>query len=233
MTQEEKAKAYDKVINKLRHFIAIGVDPLITMADVQDFFPELKESEEEMVEKIRKDIISYLNNRQITSIAESSATERWLAWLEKQGEQKSVDDLTQQEAMDIAVAKCFEQSEQKPTLRERYDNIAKSEWFKKVHEGMPVSDEETKWGDDDEQYLLVCKNALRKYQVSDKWDADIISKWLDDKLKQGEQKPKWTEEDERFLNDVDFTLFQYKEMPKERYWKIIDWLKSIKQRMEE
>lgn len=45
------------------------------------------------------------------------------------------------------------------------------------------------WGDDDEQYLLVCKNALRKYQVSNKWDADIISKWLEGKLKQGEQKP--------------------------------------------
>ena len=44
-----------------------------------------------MVEKIRKDIIKYLNNRQITSIAESSATEKWLAWLEKQGEQKPTD----------------------------------------------------------------------------------------------------------------------------------------------
>ena len=41
-----------------------------------------------------------------------------------------------------------------------------------------------KWSDEDEQYLLICKNALRKYQVSDKWDADIISKWLEDNLKQ-------------------------------------------------
>ena len=37
---------------------------------------------------------------------------------EKQGEQKSIDDLTQQEAMDIAVAKCFEQGEQKPAWSE-------------------------------------------------------------------------------------------------------------------
>jgi len=35
--------------------------------------------------------------------------------LEKQGKQKSIDDLTQQEAMDIAVGKCFEQGEQKTT----------------------------------------------------------------------------------------------------------------------
>lgn len=44
-------------------------------------------------------------------------------------------------------------------------------------------DEESKWTEEDEQYLLVCKNALHKYQWSDKWDADIISKWLEDKLK--------------------------------------------------
>lgn len=39
------------------------------------------------------------------------------------------------------------------------------------------------WSEKDEQYLLVCKNALSKYQVSDKWDANIISRWLEDKLK--------------------------------------------------
>lgn len=37
-----------------------------------------------------------------------------IAWLEKQGKQKSIDELTPQETMDIAVAKCFEQGEQKP-----------------------------------------------------------------------------------------------------------------------
>lgn len=45
-------------------------------------FPELKESEDE---RIRKDIISYLKS----STAISPKT--WIAWLEKQGEQKSID----------------------------------------------------------------------------------------------------------------------------------------------
>ena len=40
--------------------------------------------------------------------------EKLLAWLEKQDKKKSIDDLTQQEAMDIAVAKCFEWDKQKP-----------------------------------------------------------------------------------------------------------------------
>ena len=39
------------------------------------------------------------------------------SWLEKQGQKKCIDDLTQQEAMDIAVAKCFEQGEQKPVIK--------------------------------------------------------------------------------------------------------------------
>jgi hypothetical protein len=39
------------------------------------------------------------------------------------------------------------------------------------------------WSEEDEQFLLVCKNALAKYQVSDKWDASIISQWLENRLK--------------------------------------------------
>ena len=41
---------------------------------------------------------------------------------------------------------------------------------------------ESEWNRDDEQYLLICKNALAKYQVTDKWDANIIYNWLKNKL---------------------------------------------------
>lgn len=80
---EEKAKAYDEALERAKELMAKGYDVLMP-----ELFPELKESEDECVEKIRKNIISYLNNRQITSIAESGATEKWIAWIEKQGEQK-------------------------------------------------------------------------------------------------------------------------------------------------
>lgn len=43
--------------------------------------------------------------------------------------------------------------------------------------------QKSSWSEEDEQYLLVCKNALAKYQVSDKWDATIISRWLEYKIK--------------------------------------------------
>ena len=54
--------------------------------------------------------------------------------------------------------------------------------------------------------------------------------WLE---KQGEQTPKWTDEDEKNFNNIDIILFEYKNLPKENYWKIINWIRSIKQRMEE
>lgn len=90
-----------------------------------------------------------------------------------------------------------------------------------------------KWSDDDEQYLLVCKNALRKYQVSDKWDAEIISKWLEDKLKQGEQKPKWSEEDECYMSECIGAIATKDGWSFEEKRKTKHWLKSLKQRQVE
>ena len=81
MTIEEKAIRYDEVKNKLSRFIAKGVDPLITRADVQDFFPELKESEDD---KIRKEIIDFLKLPHPQFVGKRDH-EKWIAWIEKQG----------------------------------------------------------------------------------------------------------------------------------------------------
>ena len=80
MTIEEKAKAYDNVVNKLRRFMEHGIDPLITRTDVQDFFPELAESEDE---RIRKSIIAIINNYVDNS---NTFKPKMIAWLEKQVE---------------------------------------------------------------------------------------------------------------------------------------------------
>ena len=122
MTQEEKARAYDEVLNKLRHFIAKGVDPLITRADVQDFFPELKESEDEIT---RKELISFLEICQDTRLVGNRDREKWIAWLEKQGElvnslskgldnaHERIDGLIQKN--NSLIEQLEKQGEQKPT----------------------------------------------------------------------------------------------------------------------
>lgn len=83
MTIEQKAKAYDEVVNKLKGFIMQGVDPLITRADAQDFFPELKESEGEQSEKW---ILEYLYDGLRKSDEQFKGQfNAAIAWLEKQG----------------------------------------------------------------------------------------------------------------------------------------------------
>ena len=55
---------------------------------IEHLFPELKESEDE---KIRKEIIDFIYDKTDTyELREKSNS--WLAWLEKQGEQKPVED---------------------------------------------------------------------------------------------------------------------------------------------
>jgi len=51
-------------------------------------------------------------------------------------------------------------------------------WLEKQKEQKPAE-----WSEEDEQYLLVCKNALQKYQRTDQWDASFISAWLEERLK--------------------------------------------------
>lgn len=101
MTQEEKAKAYDEAVNKLRRFMEQGVEPLITRADVQDFFPELAESKDEW---IRKEIAEFICNAAFKP-RDIKKKEKWLAWLEKQGEKpqgKSALEVAMEEKVDNA-----------------------------------------------------------------------------------------------------------------------------------
>ena len=73
MTEKEKAKAYDKAIERTKKLYSNGI--------AEEIFPELKESEDE---KIRKEIISILRNTYWTS--NRNRFNELVAWLEKQGQ---------------------------------------------------------------------------------------------------------------------------------------------------
>ena len=64
----------------------------------------------------------------------------------------------------------------------------------------------TDWSKEDEQYLLVCKNALAKYQITDKWDACIISQWLENKLKSLRPQNRWKPSDEQ-MNTLEYYMY--------------------------
>ena len=205
LTIEEKAKAYDEVVNKLKGFIAQGVDPLITRADVQDFFPEFKESEDERIIKSLKNCFKWLRDDARWTDVYGSSFESVFAWLKKQGEQKSIDDLTQQEAMDIAVAKCFEQEERKPIL-----------------------DIEIPFGAKDSELQEA------SYHIPEGFHTEIEGNKV--VIKKTEQKPAWSEEDERMLdiilNDINYAQKNFSSSKLTPYTIKVNWFKSLKDRVQ-
>ncbi len=93
MTIENKAKAYDETIEKLRNFYR-DYDIVSSLIDVKEelasLFPELQESEDERMLREIKRYIREQGNKP-TGLPNGTATVAdMLAWLEKQGEQKPV-----------------------------------------------------------------------------------------------------------------------------------------------
>ena len=89
MTQEQieqKAKAYDEALERARQ---LNVDNMLSDESLEEIFPELKESEGE---RTKREIIEYLNS-QIPTAEETELLcfKRWIAWLEKQGDQEPAD----------------------------------------------------------------------------------------------------------------------------------------------
>lgn len=85
---EEKAQRYDEAIEKAKEMIKAmtNIGGVAKVDDIQYLFPELKEPDDE---EIRKYIISFIELNSGVNLPPDDAKEM-LAWLEKQGEQKSV-----------------------------------------------------------------------------------------------------------------------------------------------
>lgn len=93
MNTEEKAKAYDKAIEKARKELqTCGSNNCDAARQIFRFFPKLKESEDE---KIRKAIVKFFELQDDNTTYSFIPKKNILAWLEKQGEtftKKDVDD---------------------------------------------------------------------------------------------------------------------------------------------
>ena len=88
LSTEEKAKRYDEIINKMKHYV---VDEYgCSRIKVADVFPELKESEDEKIRKKLISLIEWSKSYSASSITTDESNEM-ISWLEKQGEQKPVE----------------------------------------------------------------------------------------------------------------------------------------------
>lgn len=95
MTPEEKAERYDEALRRARK---LKEDPTSVFYEyspsegdtiVDYIFPELKESEDEMIRKEILDCFRAMKQQGCFPSKHKEQYDSWIAWLEKQGEQKS------------------------------------------------------------------------------------------------------------------------------------------------
>lgn len=109
LSNEEKVKRYDEIAKEVKDFFD-GKQKMcsdVTKA-LEDLFPELVESKDE---KIREGLLNSFREMSDGSEAYYSGlrVKDIISWLEKQGNDK-------------------------PSIRERYNKMTESEWFKKIYE---------------------------------------------------------------------------------------------------
>ena len=86
MTQEDKVKRYDEALERAKQNCAYPVNkPFVST--LEEIFPELAEREDE---RIRKELVKFFRNEKYFQGSDPVIRGKWIAWLEKQGEQKPV-----------------------------------------------------------------------------------------------------------------------------------------------
>lgn len=141
LSEKEKAKRYDEAIEVARKYwnsprTCIDIDVL------PELFPEIRELDDE---EIRKGIIEYLEQSQFGEEhyqIDDDIVRNYIAWLEKQKEQRN--------------------------YRKLYRDIAKSEWFKNAYEGKSLGGDDEKkpaeWSDDYNEENLQIRFAFYTYK---------------------------------------------------------------------
>ena len=205
MTQEEKAKAYDEVIERAKKVL---LDCTSEEQKVVEYItPELKESEDE---RIRKRIVDIINGALGVRPTETEQKEL-LTWLEKQGEQKP----NPCENCGIATNNCqkspcvIRDGEQKPA--------------DKVEPKFKVGD----WVAYDGWHCQITEVREDGYCNS---MNGFIPKEREDSMHLIITEPAWSEEDENRINRL-IAYFEDKEsFTAEDDIVYANWLKSLKER---
>ena len=185
---EEKAKAYDEAIKRIED-IKTGkceITFMFTEDLFEHIFPELKESEDE---RTRKEIITFI----VTTPKERNNHKKWIAWLEKQGEQKTVDEIAKEVCKNKTSAMAFLKSagimNEKGELAEQYrqgeqkpaDNAEpkfhKGDWVVYCNDDVDLITgiEENGYCINNGGYIpFVCENEMRLWNITDAKVGDVL-----------------------------------------------------------
>lgn len=182
-----------------------------------------QESEDERIKKELLELIGCMHDA-------DPRKERWLAWLEKQGQEKHLSEPIKDYQGSFT---CWNNAHDfRPKHLQRcicydkymggvycyvYDDISKY-WCTQTTE---------EHDSDGDNHI----SDYADYRITLWMPLPDTSFYPSKSLLDKQGKPKWTEEDDKNLESIDIILFEYKDLPKENYWKMINWLKSLKQRI--
>lgn len=203
MDSKEK---YLKVLSFFKEKIEGRETLIVSKEDLETLFDELKESEDE---KTRKDVLAFIRSE--GQHIDKYKWHKWIAWLEKQGEPTKINpsylDIRKanERGVDLDQHRYEIAKEMLPYVAETTRSIlasghglgdeAKGKTVPEVCASSAVvfadaliaelrKEKKAEWSEEDKLFLSICKDALWKFQSSDKWDARIIGNWLEEKLKQ-------------------------------------------------
>ena len=130
MTTEEKARAYDKAIEKIKYVMEHGVSPTLNKEDLQDIFPTLREFDDERIIKAQLDYWRSVGGNEWHGVP----VQETIAWLEKQGKKKDINPtLIEKEKMDDAFTKMMFKGQvdgfdaELNALLKKYEHLPKEE----------------------------------------------------------------------------------------------------------
>ena len=212
MTLEQKAKAYDEAIERAKEELGSGC---FNKGSIEYIFPELKESEDE---KVRKELFAVINDL----VLPKEQLERFNAYLEK------VKDFDKQ-------------------LEEAYKNSDEVQYKRGYDDGYlegitNAKKELEKQGEMDiemdiEKPITIGKRRAVSGKLKELIDNKDEKSLAETKKKMLAETSKWTDEDE-IGSDATIELLEYfinyaPEFRRPTIRRSIDWLKSLKKRMEE
>ena len=204
-------KLHKYTINKLQQMVSCGkITVEIARGICADFVPESED------EKIRKALIDWFSDK--ADDFKDIAWERIVAWLEKQGEKpNNVYDKELSEILGRVICRYITDP-----------NIPYAEREKVSMEIIPYVERLEKQG----------KNNMGIYESTRQKLEDSLNKALEKETPESwnefldEQKPAWSEEDEKMIQDIinDIAIAQEQVYCKSRCEDEINWLKSLKNR---
>jgi len=227
---------YQKSLEKARELHKTSSPEVRSALEI--VFTELVEDEDE---KIRKKIIALFKGQIPSTSAEDN--KKFVAWLEKQHEQKSTDKVEPKfKVGDIIKPKCYNETHSIKAIGERY-------YILDVDIKIPFRDEDDwelveqnpAWSEEDEEIHRKCICAMRAsacgFPEEEKF-VEQVDNWLKSLKDRVQPQPKqeWSEEDDKFFEELhkefsegyeDASIEQLKDI----YSRQLQWLESIKSRL--